>query len=199
MKNVSNKRAFQIAFAAIMIALSAVLDFAFKAIPLLDMPRGGSVTITMLPIVVAGVVCGPLYGVIAGVGFGIINCFLIDAYGWLPSSFILDYVVGFGALGLVGIFRKQIYEGKKIYFVLGFIMVFLIRWIAAGISGVINFEIWGYTKETLEEIFGAGKNSTGYIYLFSFFVYNFPYLSLSTLVCIIIGLIGYKPIFKVIE
>ena len=82
MKNVSNKRAFQIAFAAIMIALSAVLDFAFKAIPLLDMPRGGSVTITMLPIVVAGVVCGPLYGVIAGVGFGIINCFLIDAYGW---------------------------------------------------------------------------------------------------------------------
>ena len=86
-----NKMIFKVVFSSYMVALAVVFDLVMKAIPILKMPTGGSVTISLLPLALASVVCGLWYGVAAAVVYGVINCFVLDGYGFNLVSFILDY------------------------------------------------------------------------------------------------------------
>lgn len=69
------------------------------------MPQGGSVALTMIPILllayrqgaVSGMVCGAIYGAISLAIAGVI---------YHPMSILLDYVLAFGLLGIAGFFRK---------------------------------------------------------------------------------------------
>ena len=74
--------------------------------------------------------------------------------------------------------------------------MFLLRWVANGLSGVINAEAWGYNAEFLAEMFGDGKTGMGYLFLYSFVVYNYPYLSMSCVFCIVVGILAYKVLFQ---
>ncbi len=185
---------FNITFTAMMIALSVVFEYISKAIPFLEMPNGGSISLAMLPIAIAAVTCGWQYGLACGALYGLLNCFVIDGYGFNLASFILDYIIAFSGIAVIAVFNKQIKEGKKLYFVLGFVIGLVIRLIASGFSGVINAGIWGYHEKFLEGIFGAGKGSIGYLYLYSFVIYNLPYIAASGAACILIGVFSYKKI-----
>ena len=69
------------------------------------MPQGGSVALTMIPILliafrqgaVSGMICGGIYGAISLAIAGVI---------YHPMSILLDYVLAFGLLGIAGFFRK---------------------------------------------------------------------------------------------
>ena len=161
------------------------------------MPNGGGITIGMLPLVLISIICGGYYGLLSGIAYGVINCFVIDAYGFNVYSFFLDYIIAFAGFSIIAIFRKKILDGSKFYFVLGFVLGGIIRWISSGFSGVINAGLWGYDKEFLENIFGAGHGSKIWLYLYSFVYYNLPYIGVSVILCVVIGLILLKRINKI--
>ncbi|MCL2223696.1 MAG: energy-coupled thiamine transporter ThiT [Defluviitaleaceae bacterium] len=128
--NQGPSRAKMLAVGAVCIALAFVLN----QITLFRMPMGGSVTpFSMMFIVLAGYWLGPLFGVFAGAALGLLDT-ITGAYIVHPVQYVLDYILGFGALGLSGFFRKWKY-GLQIGYIVGvagrFLMVFL--------SGVIFF------------------------------------------------------------
>lgn len=192
-----NKMIFKVVFASYMVALAIVFDLVMKAIPILKMPTGGSVTISLLPLALASVVCGLWYGVAGAIVYGVLNCFVLDAYGFNLVSFILDYFVAYLGVAILAIpfFSNNIKKGKRVYFILGFMLAYTVRYLASGFSGVFNGEAWGYDKEFLEGIFGEGHGGIGYLYIYSFIIYNLPYMAVSCVVQIIIGLLIYKPMF----
>lgn len=118
-------------------AVCIALAFVLNQVSLFRMPMGGSVTpFSMMFIVLAGYWLGPVYGILAGVAMGLLNS-ATGAYIVHPMQYLLDYIFGFGALGLSGLFRKFNY-GLQIGYIAGvlgrFIMVFL--------SGYIFFYMW---------------------------------------------------------
>jgi len=109
-------------------AMCIALAFVLNQVVLLRMPMGGSVSLfSMMFIVLAGFWLGPAWGFAAGVAMGLLNASL-GFIAYHPLSFVLDYVLAFGALGLAGFFRKWRF-GLQIGFVVGvfgrFLMVFL--------------------------------------------------------------------------
>lgn len=186
------KEVFKIIFSSMMIALAVCFELVAKVIPLPFWTLGGSISISMLPLIVCAVVCGWAYGLASGAIYGLINCFILDGYTFNLASFILDYILAFGGVAIVAIFKDKILDNKKKYFVIGVVLVYVFRLICSGFSGVINAGVWGYDEAFLEGVFGAGKGNMMYLYLYSFVVYNLPYLAVSCALSIAIGLISYK-------
>ena len=123
----------KIAVAAVCIALA----FLLNQVAIFRMPMGGSVTpFSMLFIVLAGYWLGSVHGIVSGVALGLLDT-ATGAYVVHPFQYMLDYIWGFGALGLSGFFRKWKF-GLPIGYVVGvfgrFVMVFL--------SGYIFFYMW---------------------------------------------------------
>jgi thiamine transporter len=80
------------------IALAAVLH----AFALWQMPQGGSVSLSMLPLFVLALVRGPVIGVVGGALFGIVD-FIMEPYVFHWAQVLLDYPVAFGLCGLAGV------------------------------------------------------------------------------------------------
>ncbi len=186
------KEVFKIIFTSMMIALAVCFELVAKVIPLPFWTLGGSISISMLPLIIATLVCGWAYGLACGCIYGLLNCFVLDGYSFNLASFLLDYIFGFSGVALIAIFRNKIMDNKRFYFVVGMILVFVFRLICSGFSGVINAEVWGYDSAFLEGVFGEGKGSLIYLYIYSFIIYNLPYLAVSCILCTVIGLISYK-------
>ena len=153
---------------AMWVATSVVLDF----ISFYKMPNGGSASLSMLPLFIMIYRLGFSYGLIGLFSYGFIN-FLFDgaAYGLL--SLLLDYFVAFGVLIVASIFNKSVKRGNLLFFELGILVGAFARYIVHGISGIL---LWEST------------------FFYSFIIYNLPYLGISTLLCLIIGLFIFKPI-----
>ncbi|MCL2217723.1 MAG: energy-coupled thiamine transporter ThiT [Defluviitaleaceae bacterium] len=118
-------------------AVCVAMAFMLNQVALFRMPMGGSITpASMLFIALAGYWLGPVYGVLSGVAMGLLDT-ATGAVAVHPMQYLLDYIFGFGALGLAGFFRKW-RHGLQIGFVAGvagrFLMVFL--------SGYIFFYMW---------------------------------------------------------
>ena len=87
---------------AIAVAMAAICSF----IKVWEMPMGGSISLTMVPILLisfrqgwkTGMIAGAVYGVVSIVSAGVI---------YHPMSILLDYVLAFGLLGLSGAFSKS--------------------------------------------------------------------------------------------
>ncbi len=114
---------------AMCVALAFVLN---KYVPLFSLPNGGSVTAcSMFFIALAGLWFGPVYGVISGVVMGLLDLAL-GGYMLNPVQVLLDYILGFGVLGLAGCFRNMKY-GIHIGYITGalarFLMVHISGWV----------------------------------------------------------------------
>ena len=108
-------------------AICVALAFVLNQLTIYRMPMGGSVTpFSMLFIILAGYWLGPLYGILSGVALGLLDT-VTGAYIVHPLQYLLDYILGFGALGLSGFYRKMKF-GLHIGCIIGilgrFIMVF---------------------------------------------------------------------------
>ncbi len=84
------------------IALSAVLGL----IGVWQMPQGGSLSFTMLPIFVLALLRGPAVGVTAGALYGLVDLAL-EPYVYHPLQVLLDYPVAYGLCGLAGVFAAS--------------------------------------------------------------------------------------------
>ncbi|HAW16495.1 MAG TPA: energy-coupled thiamine transporter ThiT [Clostridiales bacterium] len=96
--NKSNKeKIVAIATGGLCIALSFILS-KFK---IFEMPMGGSVTpASVLPLAVYGMAFGPVWGFLAAILFSLLQ--LIDGYLETPFQVILDYILGYTAMGIIG-------------------------------------------------------------------------------------------------
>ena len=84
--------------------LPCPLSLLYKAV---SFPTGGSITPAgMLPMYIS-LLYGPAAGILAGFAFGMLKL-IQDPYIIHWAQFFLDYPLSFGALGLAGLYRKNI-------------------------------------------------------------------------------------------
>ena len=124
----------QLVFAAMAIALATVVATVIK---LPSLPNGGSVTLfSMLLVTLVGYWYGPIVGITAATGFGILQ-FITGPYVVHPLQVIIDYPLAFGALGFSGFFAK-----KKNGLLKGYLAGVLGRFFFASVSGLIFYTVY---------------------------------------------------------
>ena len=126
----------RIAFASICVAMS----FTLALIKFKPVQYGGSITLaSFAPILIYAYVYGVGDGFLVGVIHGLLN-FIESPYILTPVTFILDYILPFSAVALMGLFGKRQRKPKAITPVaLGCACVFSARFICHLLSGVIFF------------------------------------------------------------
>ncbi|QOS39135.1 ECF transporter S component [Treponema rectale] len=196
----SQKAVSQIVIMAMMLAISIALKGITELIPIFNWPLGGSVSLVMVPLVLVALFCGPVYGVVAGVIFGVIDFLFDGVISWTPNvtavllSLLLDYVIGFGACGLAGLFRKQFFERKVWAASLGMTLAGVVRFISSFFSGVIVFT-QAFDYDATEGLW-ADFSAEGIIYSFN---YNIGYMLLTIAISVIVLVILLKPLFIVLD
>ncbi len=196
-----NKNVKVVAEIAILLGVAVVLDIVFGILSQGIFPWGGSISPAMLPIFIIayrrgvknGLLAGFMFAVIQMMMTGMISSGVIAAIpespyvgpGWLKLIlvYLLDYLIPFTLLGLAGIFKGAINSLKP--FVLGMILAAFIRYLSHGISGVL---IWGSYTSWFNETYGTNVSP----FIYSFVVYNLPYMAASLLICILVGIIMFK-------
>ena len=127
------------------------LAFVLSRLKLFEMPMGGSVTpASTLPIIVYGVAFGPVWGFVISFIFSLLQ--LIGGYLYYPMQVILDYTIGYTALGFAGFAAIKASNRTKIHGalnrfraasllkILAFTVVaYIVRWLSSVASGVIFF------------------------------------------------------------
>lgn len=116
------------------IALATVIATVIK---LPSLPNGGSVTLfSMLLVTLVGYWYGPKVGIIAAVGYGILQ-FITGPYVVHPLQVVIDYPLAFGALGLSGFF-----SGKKNGLLKGYLAGVFGRFFFASVSGLVFYTVY---------------------------------------------------------
>jgi thiamine transporter len=91
----------------VMCAMCVALAFVLNKLPMFSMPNGGSVTAcSMFFIALAGLWFGPVYGLLSGVVMGLLDL-ATGGYILNPAQVMLDYILGFGLIGVAGFFRNM--------------------------------------------------------------------------------------------
>ncbi len=126
----------RIAFAGVCVAMSFVLALIkFKPVQ-----YGGSITLaSFVPVLVYAYVYGPTSGFMVGLIHGLLN-FIESPYILTPATFILDYLLAFASIGIMGFFGKLPRKEKSaLPVVLGSVAVFAARFVFHLVSGAIFF------------------------------------------------------------
>lgn len=89
------------------IALSIALAVICSFIKVWEMPQGGSVSLTMVPLFIIAFRRGPLSGFVAGGIYGLISA-MLGGVLYHPMSLLLDYLLAYSALGVAGFFKKSV-------------------------------------------------------------------------------------------
>lgn len=164
---------------AMLIAFALVLDIAIFKIKLTL--TGGSISFIMIPLLILSLRQGFVKGFIScGIVYGILAC-IFDNYGFFTYPF--DYLLGFGLLAFVGIFKNIILpkDSNKltikgvIFLVVGVVVAIGLRLLASTISGMVFYglDFWGS------------------------FVYQITYIGPSLAISLAAMLLLYKPLLLI--
>lgn len=163
---------------AVLIAVAQVLSY----LKLWEMPWGGSVVLSMVPIVLYAVRWGLGRGLLAGFVFGALQ-FLLDggfAIGW--QSIIGDYLLAFAALGLAGLTARQKY-GVFIGTLIAGVARFLVHC-------VVGATIWA---EYMPDVFFGLSMESPWFYSL---LYNLAYMLPNIAITLVLFALAYKPLQK---
>lgn len=159
---------------AVMVALAVLCSF----IKVWEMPQGGSVALTMIPLFVISLRRGAWAGIVTGAIYGVISMLLAGVV-YHPMSIILDYVLAFALVGISGFFRKTV-PG----IILGVTLGVAGRFVSSLISGAVLFA--EYAPE--------GQNPWVYS-----LVYQATYLVPELIISLVIMLLIYHKANKLIS
>lgn len=168
------KETKRIAEVAIFLAVAVVFEAISTFIPFLHMPQGGSISIGMLPIFIISYRHGLKYGLISGFIFGLFN-YMLSPWFVHWAQVLIDYGIAFTVIGFAGVMKDAFNSDRK--FVNGILLGGFLRYLAHSIAGVIFYSEY------------AGEEGA---IIYSFVLYNLPYMLISTLLCVFIGL-NIKP------
>ena len=163
---------------AVLIAVAQILSL----IKLWEMPWGGSVVLSMVPIIMYAVRWGFGPGMLASFVFGVLQ-FVFDggfAIGW--QSIIGDYLLAFTVLGVAGLFR-----GRKGGIFLGTTVGGLARFM---VHYVVGATIWA--EYMPDAFFGMSMKSPWFYSL----LYNLAYMVPNILITLLVFAVIYKPMKK---
>ena len=166
---------------AILVALAQVLGY----LKLFDLPQGGAITVAMLPIFVFCARWGFGPGMLASFVFSVLQLLLDGAYAWGWQSMLGDYIVAYTALGLAGLFHAQ-RNGFFTGTVVGSLARFLVHYL-------VGVWVWG---EYMPDTFFGMTMTTPWFYSF---LYNGSYMVIDMAICLIVGLLLWKPMGKYIR
>ena len=166
---------------AILVALGVVL----ARIKLFELPQGGAITVEMLPIFIFCARWGFKPGMLACFVYGLLQLMLDGAYAWGWQSMLGDYIVAFTVLGLAGLFHAQKYG-----FFTGTVVGSLARFLVHYLVGVW---VWG---EYMPDTFFGMTMTTPWFYSF---LYNGSYMVIDMVICLVVGLLLWKPMGKYIR
>ncbi len=126
----------RIAFAGVCVAMSFVLSF----VKIRPVESGGSVTLAaFVPVLLYAYAYGPLEGFAVGLIHGLLN-FIESPWILTPATFLLDYLLAFASIGIMGFFGKMPRKEKgALPLVLGCVCVFSARFFFHLCSGMIYF------------------------------------------------------------
>lgn len=163
---------------AILVAVAQALGY----LKLWEMPWGGSVSLSMLPIFLFACRWGLAPGLMSGFVLGVLQ-FMFDggfALGW--QSIIGDYLVAFTAVGFAGLFRGKdwsVYAGT----VAGSAARFLVHY-------VVGATVWA---EYMPETFFGMTMTTPWFYSF---LYNGFYMVIDMALCLLVFWLARKRMQK---
>ena len=156
---------------AVLLAVAQILSY----IKLWEMPWGGSIVLSMVPLVLYAVRWGLGAGLLDGFLFGVLQ-FMFDggfAIGW--ESIIGDYLLAFTVLGLAGLFKGKFVPATVVACVARFLVHY-----------VVGATIWA---EYMPETFFNMTMTTPWIYSA---LYNAAYMLPDMLVILLVGVILMK-------
>lgn len=163
---------------AMMVALSVILSVIGDLIPWINLPFGGGISLSMLPILIFALRKGSLGGALVGIVYGIVN-FLIDGSLWHWGSVFFDYLIPYTLVGLIaGLFTKKAEKGLIFYSLLAVLLGGFARYISHSLSGVLFFSEW------------VPEGMTAFYY--SFIAYNGPYMAINIALCMVFIVIVHR-------
>ena len=163
---------------AVLVAVAQIHSY----LKLWEIPWGGSVVLSMIPLVLYAVRWGLGAGLLGGFAFGVLQ-FMFDggfAIGW--QSMLGDYLIAFGVLGLAGIFTGKpysIFAGT----VVGSVARFLVHW-------VVGATIWA--EYMPDEFFGMTMPSPWFYSA----LYTGSYMLPDMIVSLVVFAVLYVPLKK---
>ncbi len=161
---------------ALFVALAQVLGY----LKLYELPQGGSITLSMLPIFVYCARWGFGRGMLASFAFSLLQLLLDGAYAWGWQSMLGDYIVAFTVLGLSGLFYQR-KGGLFLGILVGGLARFLVHY-------VVGATVWA---EYMPESFFGMTMRTPWFYSL---LYNGSYMVVDILLCLIVAAMLYKPL-----
>ena len=173
-----NKKLRALVEGAIMVAIAQVLSY----IKIWEMPWGGSVVLSMIPLGLFAVRWGLGSGLLAGFVYGVLQ-FTFDggfAIGW--QSILGDYLVAFTVLGFAGLVR-----GKKNGIFTGTLIAGFARFL---VHYLVGATIWAAYMP--DEFFGMTMHSPWWYS----FLYNMAYMLPNIAITLVAFALLWKPMGK---
>ncbi len=125
----------ELAFAGICLSASFALSF-LKFSPV---QYGGSVTLaSFVPLLIYAYRYGAVKGLLSGIIFGLLN-FISSPYILTPLTFILDYILAFASIALMGFAPKFKVLSVTAQVCIGTVLVYILRFSFHLLSGFIFF------------------------------------------------------------
>lgn len=174
----AHRRTRMLCEGALMVVLAQILGW----IKLWQMPWGGSVCLSMLPIFFFACRWGLGPGLMSGFVLGVLQ-FVFDggfALGW--QSILGDYLLAFTVLGLAGLFR-----GRRSSIFLGTLAGSAARFL---VHYVVGATIWAAYMP--EEFFGRTMTTPWFYSL----LYNGFYMAIDAALCLAVFALLMKPLEK---
>jgi len=144
-----------------LVALAVVIRFLFRTLPL-TAADGGSYSLAMLPLLVLALRRGSVYGLVGGILYGTIS-FIYGSSSHI-LSLLLDYLIAFGAVGILGLGKK---DKNYLQIIMLVCTIILIRLASSTLCGIVVYKVSFIPS----------------------LIYNAPYILVSGLACLIILLI----------
>lgn len=151
MKSNVKNRLLCVTEGALVIALAYVLELLCVWLNTISgigalLPFGGTITVSMLPIIYYSYRRGILWGAGVGLAYSFLQMALgfyvppAKTLGALVLCILLDYVIAFTIVGIADVFAKPFPRRKLLGYTVGAVSVCLIRFVSSFISGVV---LWG--------------------------------------------------------
>jgi thiamine transporter len=163
---------------AIMLAVALLLGF----LKLWELPQGGSVTLSMMPIFLFAARWGLKNGLLCGFAFGVLQLILDGAYAWGWQSIVGDYLLAFTVLGFAGITAGRKY-GVFTGTLIGAVARFLVHY-------VVGATVWAEYMPA--EFFGLTMTTPWFYSM----LYNGSYMLIDMLLCLVIFVLLWRPMGK---
>ncbi len=121
----------------VLLLLSILFLIPSKLVPGLHFVNGGTICLSMFPLILIGLALGPVWGGLAGLVFAFVDLYMDNGFGFHWVSLFLDYFLAFGFSFVCGFFRKSFYRKKCESILFSSLSFFVLRYLCHFLSGVL--------------------------------------------------------------